>query len=277
MRWYLDLPDNASWLPTGDRFVYRKSVEGGHEFIMADAATQAKHPAFDQAKLAAALSAASGQSYTSLELPFARFRFSDEDSAIEFAADNTRWRCDLHAWTCHGHPEFSGDDYGYDDTPKAENSADKTMASPDGKWLAYILDYNVHVRSKDGKEQYTLSQDGSEGNYYAFSTMVWSPDSAHLIAYRIRPGYRRLIHYVESSPEDQLQPAIFHHGLPQTRRCAAPCLSRSSSTSVTHREIAIDNTLFPNPYEMAHAVWWKDSPRLYLRVQPARAPGVPPH
>ncbi|HUB18682.1 MAG TPA: hypothetical protein VL990_08605 [Acidobacteriaceae bacterium] len=184
----IDLPDNASWLPTGDRFVYRKSVEGGHEFVIVNAATQARQPAFDQARLATALSAASGKSYTALTLPFARFHISDDDSAIEFEADDTALRCDLHAWTCCGRPLSTGDDYGYDDTPRPENSTEKTLPSPDGKWLAYILNYNVEVRSKDGKEKYRLSHDGSEGNYYVFSTIAWSPDSTRLVAYRIAPA-----------------------------------------------------------------------------------------
>lgn len=49
-----------------------------------------------------------------------------------------------------------------------------------------------------------LSRDGSEGNYYVFSTLNWSPDSRHLAAYRVRPGYKREIPYLNSST-DQLQ------------------------------------------------------------------------
>ncbi|HVT99886.1 MAG TPA: hypothetical protein VHE33_20470, partial [Acidobacteriaceae bacterium] len=95
----IDLPDNVSWLPAGDRFIYRKSIEGGHEFVLVDAATQTKQPAFDHTKLAAALSSASGENYTAITLPFARFHFTDGDAGIEFAVENTRWQCDLHTWT----------------------------------------------------------------------------------------------------------------------------------------------------------------------------------
>jgi len=150
------------------------------------------------------------------------------------------------------------DDYGYDDTPKSENGAGKTLPSPDGKWLAYILNYNVRIRSKDGKEKYSLSADGSEDNYYAFSTMAWSPDSKHLVVYRIRPGYRRVIHYVESSPKDQLQPETSTMVYPKPGDVLAlpqPVLFDVAA----QRETEISNPLFPNPYELTHAVWWKDS------------------
>jgi len=259
----LNQPDVPVWLKGGDHFLYRKSVEGGHEFVVYDAATLTKRPAFDEAKLAAALSAASGQHYTALTLPFMRFRFLRGDSAIAFETRSARWRCDLHAWTCTSlGPLFSIHDgivnYGYDDTQRAENSLTMTLASPDGIWLAYIENYNVWVRSKDGTQKFDLSMDGSEGNYYAFSTMAWSPDSTHLAAYRIRPGYRRLVHYINPDPGDQLQPEYYAMVYPKPGDVLA--LPQPVLFDVTARqEIPISNALFPNPYDLTDAVWWKDS------------------
>ncbi|HEV2213844.1 MAG TPA: DPP IV N-terminal domain-containing protein, partial [Terracidiphilus sp.] len=254
----VDLPDNPVWLKGGDRFLYRKSVAGGHEFVEYDAATESRRPAFDHAKLAAALSAASGEPTTALTLPFARFRFLDGESAMAFEAGDTAWKCDLKAWKCEGRPIFSGDNYGYDGTPKAENSETKTLASPDGKWLAYILNFNVMVRSKDGKQRFALSEDGSEGNYYGFSTMAWSPDSAHLVAYRIRPGYHRVIQYVESSPKDQLQPESSTMVYPKPGD-VLPLPQPVLFNVAAHTEMPISSELFPNPYELSRAEWWKDS------------------
>ena len=259
----VNLPDPPVWQESADRFVYRKTVEGGHEFMMVDAATLTKQPAFDHAKLAAALSTASGTPYTAVTLPFPRFRFVDKDSAITFFFENALWRCDLQAYTCakqkrHPGEEADADDYGYDNTPKAENSETRTLASPDGKWLAYILNYNVFVRSKDGKQTLGLSQDGSEDNYYAFSTLAWSPDSSHLVTYRIRPGYKRVITYVESSPKDQLQPEVSTMVYPKPGDVLAlpqPVLFDVAAK----QEYPIDNALFPNPYDLSPAQWWKDS------------------
>lgn len=259
----VNLPENPAWEEHADRFVYRKSVPGGSEFVEVDAAAQTKQPAFDQQKLAAALSAAGGKKVEALDLPFAHFRYADERSAIEFRVENTRWRCDLKAYTCAKQQEFhpgdeeyeSNDDY--DDTPHAVNNLEKTKASPDAKWQAFIENYNVWVRSADGKEKFSLSEDGSEDNYYALQTVAWSPDSTRVVAYRIRPGYRRLVRYIESSPKDQLQPKYSTMVYPKAGDVLAlpqPVLF----VVAEKREIPIDNALFPNPYELTHAVWWKD-------------------
>src|SRR5262249_9032202 len=69
--------EGASWIGNTSRFWYRKSVAGGHEFVLVDAGTLAKRPAFDHARLAASLSKATGEKYTAVTLPFATVSFVD--------------------------------------------------------------------------------------------------------------------------------------------------------------------------------------------------------
>jgi hypothetical protein len=57
----LNAVDRSGWIGETTRFWYRKSVKSGFEFVVADVATQGKKPAFDHDKLAAALTAASGE------------------------------------------------------------------------------------------------------------------------------------------------------------------------------------------------------------------------
>jgi dipeptidyl aminopeptidase/acylaminoacyl peptidase len=266
----VNLPEPPVWQESTDTFVYRKSVEGGHEFDLVDAAAQSKQPAFDHAKLAAALSTASGESYKATTLPFPRFRFVDKRSAIEFTAGapgapGASWHCDLTSYTCiksapprRGRAADDDDDYGYDDTPRAVNDPEHTEASPDGQWLAFVDNYNVRVRSKDGQQTLDLSTDGSEGNYYAVNTFSWSPDSKYLAAYRIRPGYRRLVRYVDPDPPNQLQPQYSTMVYPKPGD-ALPVPQPVLFDIAAKREIPIDSSLFPNPYGLSDATWWKDS------------------
>ena len=103
-----------------------------------------------------------------------------------------------------------------------------------------------------------LSTDGSEGNYYDGASIVWSPDSTKLAAYRVRPGYRRLVHYVSSSPEDQLQPSTGRSSTPSPA-ISSTSSSRCCSTSAARSRSPIDSRLFPNPFDLSDLVWRKDS------------------
>jgi dipeptidyl aminopeptidase/acylaminoacyl peptidase len=269
----LNMPDTPVWIEGSDAFIYRKTVEGGHTFVLVDAADLSRHEPFDQAKLAAALNKASGKDYKAETLPFARFKFVDKRAAIEFLLENVRWRCDVNSYECSkrealhpGDDDYDSDD-DYDDTPKAANSETKVKESPDGKWEAYVVNYNVAVRTKsakdskgakDNSQQFMLSTDGSEGNYYARNTIEWSPDSKRLVVYRIRQGHRRVIHYIESSPADQLQPEYPTMVYPK----AGDVLDLEQPVMfdvATKREYLVDNKLFPNPFDISSAAWWKDS------------------
>jgi dipeptidyl aminopeptidase/acylaminoacyl peptidase len=140
---------------------------------------------------------------------------------------------------------------------QAAATPDTFKASPDGKWEALIENFNVFIRAKGKRDAQPISWDGSEGNYYTFRSIAWSPDSNHLAAYRVRPGYKREVHYVESSPLDQLQPKH------STRDYAKPGDTVDVAQPVlfnidTRKQIIVDNAQFPNPYSLTPPVWWKD-------------------
>jgi len=69
------VPDTPTWVGTTHRFYYRRSLANGFEFVMVDADTQQKQPAFDHGRLAESLSRASGKAYTGTRLPFQTFTF----------------------------------------------------------------------------------------------------------------------------------------------------------------------------------------------------------
>src|ERR1700754_2464720 len=52
----INLADRANWINQTNRFWYRKLVKGGSEFVLVDADTLAKTPAFDQERIATSLS-----------------------------------------------------------------------------------------------------------------------------------------------------------------------------------------------------------------------------
>src|SRR6188768_881126 len=71
----VNVPEPAVWIDKAPRFWYRKSVAGGNEFVMVDAATLAKRPPFDHQRVAAVLNTAvkPAKPYTAVTLPFTTF------------------------------------------------------------------------------------------------------------------------------------------------------------------------------------------------------------
>src|SRR5438552_3973345 len=69
----INLPGPANWIGGSDHLWYSRSAKGGTQFVLVDAASGTKKPAFDHERLAAGINAAStGSKYTALTLPFAR-------------------------------------------------------------------------------------------------------------------------------------------------------------------------------------------------------------
>jgi dipeptidyl aminopeptidase/acylaminoacyl peptidase len=275
--------DQSRWLEKTNRFVYRRSVKGGNEFMLVDADAKSKAPAFDHEKLAAGLSSALGRPVTALDLPFNTFNFVDGDRAIQFtvagpgagrggdgggrgaAGAQPSWRCSLDAYTCRrveatGRGGRGGRGRGLAGPvrPPFEINGAEAKKSPDGKLEALVRNYNVAIREADGRTVTLLSTDGSDGSYYDPDSLVWSPDSKKIAVYQVKPGFRRYVHFVESSPEDQLQPknSNMQYAKPgDVLDVELPVLFHVD----TKARIAIDHALFPNAYDVTRLTWKKDS------------------
>jgi dipeptidyl aminopeptidase/acylaminoacyl peptidase len=257
----VNLAEPASWVDETTRFFYRKTVKGGHEFVLVDASSLERRAPFDHARLATALAKATGKPHSPLKLPFDTFRFIRGERAIEFTVQPVRWTCELADYTCTKteRPVPAGALRGVNGPVRGphEPPAGEPKGSPDGRWVALIHNYNVAVRPAGGGAMTMLSANGSEGEAYELASIVWSPDSTRLAAYRVKPGYQRTVHYVESSPDDQLQPRHW------TLQYAKPgdvldreYLSIFQVEPAKQIDIAQDAT--PNPYELSPPVWRQD-------------------
>jgi dipeptidyl aminopeptidase/acylaminoacyl peptidase len=254
-----NVADMPTWIEGEEAIVYSRTVPGGHEFVIADGNGAAKQPAFDHARLADALNSAAHTEFKAQMLPFTRVQFVDHRSAVEFMAEQQRWRCDLQSYKCaqpmNGEGRGLRDDHSIE--PSELNSLQRSRTSPDKKWEAFVENYNVVVRSPDRRQRFVLSTDGSEDNHYVLNSIVWSPDSTRLVAYRVRPGYKRMVHYIESSPATQLQP--IYSEVEYTKPGDVLDLQQPVLFDLgAKREIPVSNELFPNPYDLSRAVWWKD-------------------
>lgn len=193
------------WL-SGDRFWYRNRVRDGHEFVLVDPVRSTRVPAFDHARLAAALSVAADTSYVPQKLPFQEFEFAEDERSIRFhLADSVRWSCDITAYRCTGP----------DSIPK---DAPHEIESPDGAWVAFQREENLWVRSTATGEEIQLSQDGEEHFGYAVQPegccqeittrragtkqppiLEWSPDSRRIATHRYDEREVGELHLLETA------------------------------------------------------------------------------
>jgi dipeptidyl aminopeptidase/acylaminoacyl peptidase len=175
---------SANWL-AGDRFWYRVLTAQGSEFILVDPARKTRTPAFDHARLATALAAASGQSVAATQLPFRSFTFSPDEKTISFAANGKNWQYNV-----------ASGQVSPDTMPAAQpnSNARNEVESPDGKLAAYIKDYNLWVRDTKTNQTTQLTTDGAKDYGYATDNagwthsdqaiLRWSPDSRKIATFR---------------------------------------------------------------------------------------------
>src|SRR3954452_19195358 len=92
--------ETPRWIAGSHKAYYRRTIKGGHDFILVDADAKTKAAAFDHTRIAASLSTGTGKTYTALDLPFNSFDYVDGDRAIQFVVESTTWRCDVAASAC---------------------------------------------------------------------------------------------------------------------------------------------------------------------------------
>ncbi|SDT83077.1 Dipeptidyl peptidase IV (DPP IV) N-terminal region [Streptomyces sp. TLI_053] len=214
------------WIDGGSRFWYaldgdrdrdRDRHDHGRRFVLVDPAAGTCEPAFDHARLAAALATASARPISPEALPLTAVR--PNGNAVEFAAVGGYWRCRLDDYTCEP-AEF---------TPPGDPLE---ALSPDGKVTVARRGHDLWARSVPDGREWALTTDG--GPEYQYGTdpagtadatlphrvglpglppaVAWSPDSTRVLTHRIDRCGVRQAHPVEARPGDDGAPAVHARG-----------------------------------------------------------------
>jgi dipeptidyl-peptidase-4 len=178
-----------NWLP-GDRFWYRNLLSKGSEFILVDAVRGTRGPAFDQAGVAAALSAAEGKFYEAADLPFTEFEFSADGKRLSFVVGSRGYSCDLRGRAMKAEDIAPVDLSG----ARPPGSAEPESLSPDGRLGVFIRNDNLWLREKATGAEKQLTFDGVKDFGYATDNagwsgsdrpvVTWSPDSRKIATFQ---------------------------------------------------------------------------------------------
>ena len=275
-----DLRIRPHWIGDAGRFWYRWKSLAGVEFVLGDPATAERKPAFDQDRLAAALSQSSGQPCTAARLPFSEIEFLDDGGSVAFelAVDGKRerWTCDLESYACAriGEPP---------------TVAGHVVRSPDDQWEAFTRGHNVWVRCLSSGDERALTTDGVEKNDYGEHLLSplttggiddppppfikWSPDSRKLLFCRVDQREAPQFHLVQSAPKDgALRPKLHSFAYPLPGDDVLPLAYVFCADLNTGAVIAVDidpiEVQYHGPPVYGEGLWWSaDSGTIYFLRQ----------
>ncbi|MES2123693.1 MAG: DPP IV N-terminal domain-containing protein [Gemmatimonadota bacterium] len=179
---------NPTWFG-GDHLWYRNTTAEGSEFILVDAARKRRSRAFDQARVAVALSAATGNSYDPAHLPFTAITMADDGKSFTVNLAGKRYSCDVQGISC-----VSVAGVASTQAPAGRRGATLAVTSPDGKRSAFIRDWNLWIRDVTTGDESQLTTDGVTDFGYATDNagwtnsdraiLLWSPDSRKIATYQ---------------------------------------------------------------------------------------------
>lgn len=169
----------VTWLPDG-RFWYRTTRADGPEFVLVDPAQRTRGPAFDHARVLAALSRASNQTLELVRFPVGQVEVSSDGRRVSFATELKRYVCDSGGEAC---------------TSLDRPSARAEVLSPDGRRAVFIREWNLWMREVSTNRETQLTKNGVKDFGYAtdnagwrFSdrpVVKWSPDSRKIATFQM--------------------------------------------------------------------------------------------
>lgn len=196
------------WMPDGDSFWYAEPEPDGLAVYLIDAEGD-RRPLFNEPRLRAALEEHLGRPLTGAGVPFSDFTVSEDGSRVAFELEGRRLTVDLDEYRVDEPAfRFREDERVWDKPrlvrrPLQTGEADVWESpSPDGRWIVGEDSHNLTVRGAiDGRVR-ALTTGGTEDEPWDVATVLWSPDSARILAARI--DYRSvdrlpIVHWLQPS------------------------------------------------------------------------------
>lgn len=256
----------AIWVDA-QHYGYRRTREGGFEFVVRHADTGEESPAFDHQRLADALAKMTSQKISAYRLPFSTYVMERHPDAVRAWIGSGWVRCTLEAaYACAAweDPADALRPRGWDVVRDLDVSASNLpKRSPDGHYEVFIRADNVVLRTVADGQESVLSQDGTPTDFFDPETIVWAPDSSRFALYKVRAGDARRVVRVESTPRDQLQPRVRTQLYPKPGD--AVDVERPVLFDVQGQRTDIATSLFSTPFRMTPLVFRKDSRTLVFR------------
>ncbi len=145
--------------------------------------------------------------------------------------------------------------------PDDRAGADEARADEARPFRTFVRDHDVFGRARGGGDEFRLSTDGTAGDPYEVPRH-WSPDGTKVLGFRVEPGEHRVIHLIESTPKDQLQPKV--HDLDYAKPGDRIDRPRPRLFDLAaRRQVPIDDAPFADAWSIDHVHWAPDGHEVY--------------
>ncbi|MDK2978753.1 MAG: dipeptidyl-peptidase 4 [Bacteroidales bacterium] len=185
---------NPNWIDSTNNFWYKTELKNGHQFMFVIPEEGKAKPAFDHTKLAKKLTKVLDRNINPDSLPFSKIAFDQNQKSIRFKVDTLQFEYEIQK---NSLTEYQ---------PQKNKLKKNESKSPDGKWIAFVKDYNLYLRDADTGEEFQLTFDG-EAMYDYASPLSW---------YKM----------IDESIGDTYDPAIYVQWSPDSKKFATIKLDR---------------------------------------------------
>ncbi|WP_444997022.1 DPP IV N-terminal domain-containing protein [Aliikangiella sp. IMCC44359] len=212
---------SPNWIGQSNLFWFSEKVtEQGYHFYLVNPEKAQVNDLFDHHKLAQALST-NKLSYSAQSLNLQKFSIDDGLSTITFHLSNQQTQCTLTDYQCKSIET------------KIPASTMSGYPSPDGNWLAEIIEWDLYLTNTQSKKKTRITFDGTEGYPYALNNMnprrfmnkepnevkpevslFWSPDGKTLITHRLDRRKVGKLHLLQSVTGKSLRPRLYSYYYP---------------------------------------------------------------
>jgi dipeptidyl aminopeptidase/acylaminoacyl peptidase len=189
------------WQADGKSFWYRNVLKDSlTEYIYVDPVKGKKTKAFDNEKVAKALSKAADTTYSASKLLLQGLRFDNAKNTIYIQADNKWYTYDSKeniAKKIEKPAIEEPKEIGWTRQSSRWRPFRADSTSPDKKQKAIIRNGNIYLSTTSGKDAKQLTFEGNP--LRPFGELSWSPDGQYIVCYRIDKQEERKVSYILSS------------------------------------------------------------------------------
>jgi dienelactone hydrolase len=209
---------NPNWIDKTNDFWYKTELENGHKFMLVLSSKNEIKSAFNHQNLAKSLEKELVKKINPDSLPFSKIKFKDKMKTIMFKVDTLSFKFDVKKNILSRY------------NPKKKDLKKNESKSPDGKWIAFVKDYNLFLRDAKTKEEFQLTTDGID--LYDYATPIdwykvvdesvgdtydpgiwaeWSSDSKKFMAIKLDRRKSNKLYLYQSLPDSGMRAKVWSY------------------------------------------------------------------